>query len=589
MKKILIKIFLCVLACCMLFSFTACDEVKWNGTTMKNWGDTISNDGFISETQNYIYYINGIGNSSKNNTFGVPVKGALMAVDKNDFTKTEIVVPELFVAEDYKSGLFISGNYVYYGTPNTDKDSSGSIANYEMVFKRTKLDGTNSETFFKVSSFSVEYRFVEQEGVVYLVYFDSSSNSLKCYNTSKKTSTVIAKKDEKAKKESLDAYTFVSGESVNDYAVIYTVTVYQNEDTSSSSRTTEVYNKVYGYKVGEGNELIKDGSEGNLTYTVKLVKSGYVFYSEKDENETEINYVSEVSTFSQNSAEKIFYKDYAVDSTFIVSDTKAYVVDADKKTISEFSFLEKNSLTPKAIIEDTSLSIINIQGDYIYYTSSDVLYRIKLGDEKAKAEQVSEGTISSSWYKPVIKNVGGDSYVFYADISSYGNSYIKYVSLSQEAQEKDDKLYLTGHKFLGKILSSDEVKYVEYIIDSVKLNGNAIAYEDNEGGFYSESLQKAQNVVSSMSKSAKAKLPSSYEKKLENYEKALEVSKMLNKLSSAYVYDELEDSQKTQIENDYNSAKEYINKLRDKKAVLSLIENNLKCYYYKMESNLKSK
>ena len=90
MKKVLFKVLCGLLAVSILLSLSACGKKdKWNGTSMTSPGNVVSVGGFIAETENYLYYINGIGSSTESNTFGAPVKGALMAVAKSDLEKSE--------------------------------------------------------------------------------------------------------------------------------------------------------------------------------------------------------------------------------------------------------------------------------------------------------------------------------------------------------------------------------------------------------------------------------------------------------------------------------------------------------------------
>ena len=201
MKKVLFKVLCGLLAVTILLSLPACSKKdKWKGTSMTDWKEVVSIGGFVAETQNYLYYINGIGTSTESNTFGAPVKGSLMAVAKADLgkseseIKTEIVVPKLFVANDYNAGVYIFDDYVYYGTPSTDKTPEGTVANSEMMFMKTKLDGTDSKVLFSIDTLSAEYRIVEKDDTVYIVYYDATNSELISYNTANKAKAVIAKK-----------------------------------------------------------------------------------------------------------------------------------------------------------------------------------------------------------------------------------------------------------------------------------------------------------------------------------------------------------------------------------------------------------
>ncbi len=154
-----------------------------------------SNGGFVVEKGNYVYFINGKENSTADNTYGKPVKGALMRISKEQlasgkYDEAQIVVPSLFVSGNYDSGIYIYGDYVYYATPTTDKNNDGQIENSYLDFKRAKLDGSQAPMdgkkghLFRLSSNSAKYRFVEvnETKTVYCLYEEDSK--LKSYNVS---------------------------------------------------------------------------------------------------------------------------------------------------------------------------------------------------------------------------------------------------------------------------------------------------------------------------------------------------------------------------------------------------------------------
>lgn len=258
MKKFLTGIVLFVLAAALCVC-AACAGKSWNESdvTLKDWGAVIENDGFIAETENYVYYINGVAENSSNNEFGTPVKGSLVAAKKADIEngsdKIErcIVVPKLFVAADFNMGVFIYGDYVYYMTPTTDKNSSGDISYNEMEFARTKLDGTDTKTYIKIGAPGDQYRIVQKSGTVYLVINDTVNSRLVCYNTKSGALIEIAKTDAKTnvktsaegepvEYESLAAFTFAGKDSLSDGVVAFTNTVYLDEyDAAAASRNSQ--------------------------------------------------------------------------------------------------------------------------------------------------------------------------------------------------------------------------------------------------------------------------------------------------------------------------------------------------------------
>ena len=107
MKK-LFKLVVLALCCAAMFMAVGCGGSEFKRTTLTDWGALKSDGGFVAETENYVYFINGQADYTADNSFGAPVKGSLMAIKKSDLTsgelgKVEIVVPKLFAATDYNA------------------------------------------------------------------------------------------------------------------------------------------------------------------------------------------------------------------------------------------------------------------------------------------------------------------------------------------------------------------------------------------------------------------------------------------------------------------------------------------------------
>lgn len=182
MRKIITKI-ICFSAAAIvalgLFLVSACNgyynvkALEYNSTIDK----AQSNGGFAVEKGDYIYFINGKEVNTADNSFGKPVKGAIMRISKSDFaarnySSVDTVVPHVMYSGSNNAGLFIYGDYVYYATPSTDKNSDGEVQNSYIAFKSTRLDGTGTmkNYYAQYSDNTIDYRYVEADGTVYLMY-----------------------------------------------------------------------------------------------------------------------------------------------------------------------------------------------------------------------------------------------------------------------------------------------------------------------------------------------------------------------------------------------------------------------------------
>ncbi|MBP5466547.1 MAG: hypothetical protein J6Y43_03180 [Clostridia bacterium] len=379
MKKTFLKILLCLTAVALLcVSLTGCAKSNWDKSdvTLKDWGAVVeaNNGSFVAETANYVYYINGIGDAEEDNTFGMPIRGALMAADKSDFTKKCVVVPKLFVAEDYKAGVYIFGDYVYYGSPSVNKNSSGEIAKDELFFSRTKLDGTVTDNYFSVSGLDTEYRIVKTGDDVYIVYYDSAASALKVYNTTNRKAEIICKTDVKAEARSLSEYKFVDNSDANNAVLLYTVTVYseaynaKDAENSSYSRPTYSYNELYVYKAGDVTEGECKGVkvfDGNTvpakTYSVVRLSNELVFFKT-----TEATATSEAKYYASTVADLYAKNEGAIteitDTTYVVGESDAdisannLIINLNKVYAYVGNTIKVSTITGNVIEEEKTLA-----------------------------------------------------------------------------------------------------------------------------------------------------------------------------------------------------------------------------------------
>lgn len=209
-------------------------------------GEVTSNGGFVVEKGGYVYFINGMQSGNADNTFGSVTKGAIMRISREDlkarnYSSVQTVVPQIAYSGSYDSGIYIYGDYVYYATPSTEKNSDGEIQSAYLAFKRTKLDatGTMKDYYIQFADSSTDYRYVEVNGTVYLLYvaanenlYGTSCTNLHSLNLSTKTNTLLA--------YNIDGYVF-DGSDLSGARVYYTMKV---KDLATGN-VNENYNQIY--------------------------------------------------------------------------------------------------------------------------------------------------------------------------------------------------------------------------------------------------------------------------------------------------------------------------------------------------------
>ncbi len=255
MRKSFTKIICATVAAISVLSLTALPAcgTKWSGVSKDNSYEQVSsNGGFVVETGDYVYFINGVSSNTDNNTFGSVVKGSLQRIKKTDlsahnYSSTETVVPSVIYSGSYNAGIYIYGDYVYYTTPTTAKNIDGDVQNSKLDFKRTRLDGKNTTDgqFFRSDSNSIDYRYVEVDGTVYILYvldenlYGTSTKNIHSVNCSTGKNTLLA--------YNVDSCFFDTEDVENPY-VYYTMGVYANVlDSSSKVR----YNQIYRVRADE--------------------------------------------------------------------------------------------------------------------------------------------------------------------------------------------------------------------------------------------------------------------------------------------------------------------------------------------------
>ncbi|MBQ9103641.1 MAG: hypothetical protein IJY57_00960 [Clostridia bacterium] len=644
MKKTLLKLLLCVtLLAVICFGGCSCGGSSWDGSkvTLK----TITNEvgvqgGMVAETENYVYFINGKADAEGDNTLGTPVKGALYAADKSDLTKQSIVVPKLFVASDYSAGVYIYGGYAYYGTPSTDKNSSGDIAKDELVFAKTKLDGTDTTVLFNAGAISTEYRIVKgADNCVYVVYYDSEDQAIKSYNTVSGVEVVVAKTNEQAKSESLKEYKFMTNEGINDAVVYFTTDIYSaeyNEEEAESedyARSTYAYNKVYAYKAGDaisaegaetyGVNVLNGDKAVYETYAISRVFNEYVQYTvtKNDGTAKTENYIIDGEfLYAKNFANalKVENAKYLENpANYLVVDLEeVYFVDTTNLVIMKTSLvgtkteIEQNTAPVASVEAANTLYFVN--NDYIYYANgTGHIARVYIGSDRAdktdelKEQIVSSDTTLTDWFAPkfISYTVGSvkKDYVFYANSGSEGLSYVFAVELNGEilAEDSDedgenDKWSLKGNMRLGEMVDMDKAGIVNAKITGISSeldSSGRIEFDtDNDGNIVLEvkAIKEARELVDSYANTEVYDLIA--EDALDllvKYEKALEISKKLYALNG---FSDKTDTEKQALESAYNDAKAFVEEFfnsddsenhEDYTAVMDMVAKNLNYEYGK--------
>ena len=460
------KLLCLIMALCCIFGLVACGE------------DTIPADkaevdstsgGFVAETKDYLYFINGIESYSTDYTTGDVTKGALLRVKKADFATRnaedkyanayETVVSKLFVADDKNAGIYIFGDYVYYAVPSLERDKTGAIKKDQLNFFRTNLNGGDTSKNIADRDFahSATYRYIKSGDGIYLVVH---STELYVYDAIKGglVYTTEAKEDDK-KVDKIDVVEVLFSQNNVYFTSLPVNKLLSNEDNIQKDAFHVVYKVDFANKTevmvmnGAGTKLVngtdnKDSSGnaigfGLLGVTIDLLRvdAGKLYFSY-----TSLNTVSSTTPVYVEVAESVLVANYAnawhkegtlkfltvtnKNTASIFADTsifhagKIYYVDGtfgllvfDPAQINSAD-LGVKVLRYSDTIKGATLDFVSVEGEvsYIYFhDASNNYYKLNL-DGKSEEFRINKLAINSSWYKPEVVKVG-EKYYFVASYS----------------------------------------------------------------------------------------------------------------------------------------------------------------------------
>ncbi|MEG2116099.1 MAG: hypothetical protein RRZ69_00290 [Clostridia bacterium] len=264
------KIIIAILVVALVLSFAGCSKTSYEYGPIAGGANAsdavVGNGNYVVQKGNFIYYINSIESVSGKNTLGLTNAGGIVRANLDGSSAT-MVFPKL-VANASKTGLFIFGDRIYFTSPCDSVNSSGAVQSNLLDIMSVKLDGSNAKKHITLSSNSLEMTFMEDGGVVYLVYVQDGI----VY----KLNTSV----EKAKKEVfLEDFTskLFAGNSI-----VYTKTALLDKEEKVEDRYSEVFSITPN---GKETKLFDGNSTTNVKYKIEVVDvvDGKLYYVKKDD------------------------------------------------------------------------------------------------------------------------------------------------------------------------------------------------------------------------------------------------------------------------------------------------------------------
>lgn len=470
----------------MALGFAACS----GNTTIAFDNGTDMNGGFVAETKDYVYFINGVESYSTAYKTGKVTKGALMRVAKSKFGSEtpadyETVVSKLIVSDDTSAGFYISGDYVYYAVPSTENNRKGETKKDQLLFFRTKLDASSTSAKISDKDFShdAKFRFVANGSEVYLVVYSTNVYVYDAVNGGEIMNTEDTKYADLQNKARRGTVQEVMFDEDNAAPVVYYT--YKPIDVSrwqdETSATAENYYDVHKITLGGGkatdviavngfgsttkpnnpelSDVIEDEEMIGLTFDLLRHKNGKLFYSQTSLNtnvsaviyktmddktgaRTVVTYATPKTTAAFADTVKIRSISEAGDKveTMYVDSTLGLVkFDSskanDQSADSDFGV---NVISDKEGLKTATVKFLSKEGDveYLYYTNSDGnYYKISLtaleAGEETEALRVNTLSLNTSWYTPEVVNVNGKYFFVCVYSDSTYKSYVYAIDMSE--------------------------------------------------------------------------------------------------------------------------------------------------------------
>ncbi len=469
MKKLLIAIISIIM---MAFTLVGCGEsVK---PLANVGGDVLSGNGsFAVHKGDYVYFINGQEAITAENEFGEVEKASLVRVKASELSnpktaKIETVIPKLLISASYKTGVYIYGDYVYYATPSNRKDKQSNVLNNQTQFFRFNLKTGKADDYIAIAeNNATEYRFVENNDTVYLMFTVEESHT-EGTETHAHNKLVVYNAD--TRKKVMESFEYEEMLMPEDNSATVYLTKFGYDKVND---VDEKYQEIYTYTVGDSEEkLFLSGSPESLN-----ILQGATFTLVKNDGKYLIYKQSVVDT--TNASVKYFAKENATeDAPVLLGGSNAYIdavltANAYIKSLTEIYYMDTttelggfakfnytvkdmtNGRTP--ICKDLSGNNLQFVLDgYAYFSSSEGLYyRCDLeGKNYAQINGVAMKS-STDWYKP---RVVGNYFIGSYSNELYG-SYVYVVDMTNIGDEEAYDEYLED-------IAIDDKEHVLKIIDT---------------------------------------------------------------------------------------------------------------------------
>lgn len=360
---------------CICFIFSGCSKKLELPT-----GDVYSNGGSVVMVGDYVYFANtyvDYKNLSGNDNTGDTKHDSLFRVKTDQYgftTKNEDDhienVEKVYskISGFSNSHMFVVGNYIYFTSPNTHKENKTGVDKFDLTtLFRMKLDGTNLKEILTTETIQGKFYLVTEQNPYLLIFDNNQISKLEIKDKLSAPKVIVS--------DVLDTV-FPTNYGQLDY-VYYTTDIEEHDkesgvegnylyklnlETEQSTKLGKSATDLITLVALENNNLyykLPDGSGVSPYYSSPLING---FYADQtrwtilgQEGETD-----SISQFTIINQENVVYK----------TESKIYLSTKGEGELANYTIL---------VDEDANIELVD--GDYVYYSTANGLYRISYRDK----------------------------------------------------------------------------------------------------------------------------------------------------------------------------------------------------------------
>lgn len=412
-----------------------------------------SNGGYVVKQGNYVYFINGYVGADADASWGAAEKQGLVRAEikdgKIDNSTAKVLVPKSIYNTSQNGGIAIYGEWVYYATPNIDKDKNGTASTTNTDFMRTKIDGSVTQLIGTIGTRGAEYFFTESR----VYYYTNSTISYIDFSDMKTNKDIDDGKG--AEKHTLESNV---ASVVWEYGCneIYYVT------NSSSEDSYKNYNNLCAVNVNGSDKrtlatidtYTKDSSDQANIYKFSLIDmyveadgSATLYYTKTAANASSASglYCAKANEIGDASKEKLLNTTASTTLFPLGYNDGALANNSD----SVYCWYNGTNAENPLQVTTTSQTVwkVDAEAGVAYFTetsSASKLYKISYKEAKDNASIVIEEGIKTDWL--VLDFVGDDFYFFASNDDNFMHT-INLKTFDKDAKDEDGNLI--GSTYIG--------------------------------------------------------------------------------------------------------------------------------------------